>query len=184
MGDEVTVFYLNVYGFLVNYIHPMELVEHRRKYYHFLMTAVLRSLGFDLSKIRFVDESSFSYRKEYFIDVLRTCTLMTQQDAKDTSEEVAETEMLSPLLCCVYQSLSEQYLDIDIQFGGEDQVCTIAPKEPTYAQPYLPLAWTIPPLNQISAFAWLQEARASHECHSHRVARRENVLFTPSRNKD
>jgi tyrosyl-tRNA synthetase len=107
----------------------MEVVENRRKYYHHLMTAVLRSLGVDPSKIRFVAESSFAYRKEYFVDVLRTCALMTQQDAKDTCEETAETKMLSPLLCCVYQSLSEQYLDIDIQFGGEDQVCKICSQQ-------------------------------------------------------
>jgi len=121
-GTEVTIFYLDVYGFLVNYVHPMELVAYRRKYYHFLITAILRSLGINLSKIRFVDESSFAYRKEYMVDVLRTCALMKQQDAKDTCEEVGETKILSPLLCCIYQSLSEQYLDIDIQFGGEDQV--------------------------------------------------------------
>jgi tyrosyl-tRNA synthetase len=153
--NEVTVFYLDVYGFLVNYVHPMELVEHRRKYYHLLMTAVLESLGFDLSKIRFVDESSFSYRKEYMVDVLRTCALMTQQDAKDTSEETVETEMLSPLLCCIYQSLSEQYLDIDIQFGGEDQVCMILLPEKLHILNSVGLAWTIPSLNQIPAFAWL-----------------------------
>lgn len=162
----------------------MEVVENRRKYYHHLMTAVLRSLGVDLSKIRFVAESSFAYRKEYFVDVLRTCALMTQQDAKDTCEETAETIMLSPLLCCVYQSLSEQYLDIDIQFGGEDQVCKICSQQTCYTQLCLPLAWTIHPLNQIPAFAWLQEARASHECHGHGIARRENVLFARSRNKD
>ena len=46
---------------------------------------------------------------------------MTQQDARDSMDEVARTNMLSPMLCATQQSLSEPYLDTDIQFGGEDQ---------------------------------------------------------------
>ncbi len=101
----------------------MDLIEHRRKYYHFLVSAILQSLGVDLAKVRFVSESSFAYTKPYVTDVLRTTALMTQQDARDADQEIEDATMLSPLLSCVYQTLSEQYLDIDIQFGGEDQVC-------------------------------------------------------------
>ena len=100
----------------------MEVVGYRKKYYHFLVVAIFRSLGIPVSKIRFVDESSFVYSKKYAIDNQKLCASMTQQDARDTAEEVAQTEMLSPLLCSVQQTLSEQYLDLDIQYGGLDQV--------------------------------------------------------------
>lgn len=100
----------------------MEQVAHRQKYYHFLITTILETLGVPLSQVHFVEESSFAYSKEFIIDSQKMCALMTQQDARDSMDEVASTTMLSPMLCAIQQSLSEQYLDLDIQFGGEDQV--------------------------------------------------------------
>ena len=100
----------------------MELVEYRRQYYNFLVVAILESLGAPMNQIRFVNESSFAYTKEFVKDAQKICAIMTQQDARDSMDEVAKTTMLSPMLCAVQQSLSEPYLDIDIQFGGEDQV--------------------------------------------------------------
>ncbi|KAJ5409132.1 tyrosyl-trna synthetase [Penicillium cosmopolitanum] len=120
-GLDVTVYYLDVYGFLVNYIHSMETVAYRQQYYHFLITAILKTLGVSPSQINFVAESSIAYEKDFVVDVQRLCAIMTQNDARDTSNEVAETEKISPLLCSIHQSLSEPYLDLDIQYGGEDQ---------------------------------------------------------------
>jgi len=120
-GLDVTVLYLDVYGFLINYVHPMELVAHRKRYYQCLITAVLEAIGVPMSRIRFVDESTYVYTKEFMIDFQKLCALMAQQDARDTTQEVAQTSMLSPLLCSVHQALSERYMDMDIQFGGEDQ---------------------------------------------------------------
>lgn len=118
-----------MYGFLVNYIHSYEVVEYRRQYYHHLVVAILEILGAPIDRIKFVNESSFAYTKEFVKDSHRICTLMTQQDAKNTMSEVATTKMLSPMLCAVQQSLSEPYLDIDIQFGGEDQVSSTSNHE-------------------------------------------------------
>ena len=121
------MYYLDVYGFLVNYGPAMEIVAYRRSYYHFLVTAILRALGVSTSQINFVNESSFAYTKEFMTDVQKTCALMTQQDARDSMDEVAKTTMLSPMLCATYQSLSEPYVDMDIQYGGEDQVRQLVP---------------------------------------------------------
>lgn len=119
------MYYLDVYGFLVNYIHSMETVAYRQRYYHFLVTAILKALGVSPSQVNFVAESSIAYEKAFVVDVQRLCAIMTQKDARDTSLEVAETEQISPLLCSIHQSLSEPYLDLDIQYGGEDQVRTL-----------------------------------------------------------
>ncbi|OKO97524.1 Tyrosine--tRNA ligase, cytoplasmic [Penicillium subrubescens] len=119
--DFVTVYYLDVYGFLVNYIHSMETVAYRQRYYHFLVTAILKALGVSPSQVNFVAESSIAYEKNFVVDVQKLCAIMKQQDARDTSAEVSETEQISPLLCSIHQSLSEPYLDLDIQYGGEDQ---------------------------------------------------------------
>ncbi|KAF1938425.1 Nucleotidylyl transferase [Clathrospora elynae] len=121
-GLHVTVYYMDVYGFIVNYIHSMETVEYRRQYYHHLVSAILTSLGVPLENMHFVNESSLSYDPAFVKDSHKLCAIMTQQDAKDITDEVGQTKMLSPMLCAVQQSLSEPYLDLDIQFGGEDQV--------------------------------------------------------------
>lgn len=123
--NQVTVYYLDTYGFLVNYVHSMETVAYRQRYYHFLVTAILKSLGVPESKVHFVAESSLAYTRPFVQDVQRLCAIMTQDDARATSTEVSECDMISPLLCSIHQSLSEQYLDLDIQYGGEDQVRTL-----------------------------------------------------------
>ncbi|KUJ18745.1 tyrosyl-tRNA synthetase [Mollisia scopiformis] len=122
-GLDVTVLYADIYSFLINYLHPQprELVEHRRRYYHLLVTAILQSLGVQTSRIHFVQESSYAYTKSFVSDFSRCCSLMTQQDTPDTMDEEGRTKTLSPLLCCVHQYLADIHLDTDIQFGGEDQ---------------------------------------------------------------
>ena len=100
----------------------MELVTHRRQYYHFLVKAIIQSLGIQPSQICFVDESSLAYTKQFVVNSQRLCALMTQEDARDSMDEARRTTMLSPLLCATQQSLLEPFLDVDIQFGGEDQV--------------------------------------------------------------
>ncbi|EKG14512.1 hypothetical protein MPH_08361 [Macrophomina phaseolina MS6] len=120
-GLEVVVYYGDVYAFLVNYVHPMEQVAHRTAYYKFLVSAILDALGVPSSAVRHVQESSLANTKDWFIDLQKMSAAMTQQDARDTMEEVARTDRLSPMLCAIQQTLSEPYLDLDIQFGGVDQ---------------------------------------------------------------
>ncbi|KAL1616277.1 hypothetical protein SLS56_011490 [Neofusicoccum ribis] len=118
---KVVVYYGDVYAFLVNYAVPMEQVAHRSEYYRFLVSAVLDALGVPSSAVRHVEESSLANTKEWFIDLQKMSAAMTQQDARVTMEEVARTDRLSPMLCAIQQTLSEAYLDLDIQFGGVDQ---------------------------------------------------------------
>ena len=50
---------------------------------------------------------------------------MTEHDAKKAGVEVVkqvESSLLSDLLYPSLQALDEQYLDVDFQFGGVDQV--------------------------------------------------------------
>lgn len=86
------------------------------------MTAILLSLDIPKSQVKFIDESTYACTESFTKDVHKMCAVMTQQDARDTCEEVANTTMLSPMLCAIHQALSEEYCDMDIQFGGEDQV--------------------------------------------------------------
>lgn len=62
------------------------------------------------------------------MDNYRLCATVTEHDAKKAGAEVVkqvESPLLSGLLYPGLQALDEQYLDVDFQFGGIDQVCRI-----------------------------------------------------------
>jgi len=59
------------------------------------------------------------------MDNYRLCATVTEHDAKKAGAEVVkqvESPILSGLLYPGLQALDEQYLDVDFQFGGADQV--------------------------------------------------------------
>ena len=115
----------DIHAFLDNMKAPLELVGHRTKYYKFILLAVFESLGIPTSRLTFVEGSSFQLTKEYNLDNYRLCATVTEHDAKKAGAEVVkqvESPLLSGLLYPGLQALDEQYLDVDFQFGGVDQV--------------------------------------------------------------
>lgn len=116
---------LDVHAFLDNLKAPLDLVTHRTKYYEYLLTAVFKSLGIPTSALRFVEGSSYQLTKEYNLDNYKLCATVSEHDAKKAGAEVVkqvESPLLSGLLYPGLQALDEQYLDVDFQFGGVDQV--------------------------------------------------------------
>src|SRR6266567_157112 len=104
---------------------PLELVAHRTQYYEFLLRTVFTSLGIPTSALKFVQGTSYQLTKEYNMDNYRLCATVTEHDAKKAGAEVVkqvESPLLSGLLYPGLQALDEQYLDVDFQFGGVDQV--------------------------------------------------------------
>jgi len=58
------------------------------------------------------------------MDMLRLASITSERDAKKAGAEVVkqtENAPLSGLLYPLMQALDEQYLDVDMQFGGVDQ---------------------------------------------------------------
>lgn len=118
---------LDVHAFLDNLKAPLDLVTHRTKYYEYLLTAVFKSLGIPTSALRFVEGSSYQLTKEYNLDNYKLCATVSEHDAKKAGAEVVkqvESPLLSGLLYPGLQALDEQYLGVDFQFGGVDQVST------------------------------------------------------------
>lgn len=116
---------IDVHAFLDNLKAPLELVDHRTKYYKYLLLAVFTSLGIPTSKLRFVEGSSYQLSKEYNLDNYKLCAIVSEHDAKKAGAEVVkqvDSPLLSGLLYPGLQALDEQYLDVDFQFGGIDQV--------------------------------------------------------------
>jgi len=107
---------------------PLELVADRTKYYPPIVTTVFESLGIPTSKLRFIDGSSYQLTKEYNLDNYKLSAIVTEHDAKKAGAEVVkqvDSALLSGLLYPGLQALDEQYLDVDFQFGGVDQVTLI-----------------------------------------------------------
>lgn len=118
----------DVHAFLDNLKAPLELVAHRTKFYQHLLLAVFKTLGIPTTKLKFVEGSSYQLTKEYNMDNYRLCAIVTEHDAKKAGAEVVkqvESPLLSGLLYPGLQALDEQYLGVDFQFGGVDQVRVI-----------------------------------------------------------
>jgi tyrosyl-tRNA synthetase len=120
---------IDVHAFLDNLKAPLELVAHRTKYYEFILRTVFTSLGIPTSKLIFVQGSDYQLTREYNLDNYRLCATVTEHDAKKAGAEVVkqvESPLISGLLYPGLQALDEQYLGVDFQFGGVDQVCAFA----------------------------------------------------------
>ncbi len=93
-------------------------------------------LSFDWpKKITFVKGSDFQLGHDYVLDMLKLSTVSTVERAMHAASEVTRMKnpKVSELVYPIMQCLDEQYLDVDIQFGGIDQRHIMA-----YAREYLP----------------------------------------------
>ena len=161
---------------------PLELVGHRTKYYRFVLLAVFESLGIPTSRLTFVEGSSYQLTKEYNLDNYRLCATVTEHDAKKAGAEVVkqvESPLLSGLLYPGLQALDEQYLDVDFQFGGVDQVR----KHIIYPTRICRRRWHVAEnfhfRRALPSAPWVCEACSPHECYGPWPGGREDVFFRP-----
>ncbi|ORX55675.1 tyrosyl-tRNA synthetase [Hesseltinella vesiculosa] len=123
-GVNVKILFADIHGFLDNLKAPIELVKNRAVYYEHIIKAVLTSIGVPLDKLTFVLGSSFELTAEYTMDNFKLCSILTEHDARKAGAEVVKqvaSPLMSNLLYPGMQALDEQYLDVDVQFGGVDQ---------------------------------------------------------------
>ncbi|KXS96097.1 hypothetical protein AC578_7778 [Pseudocercospora eumusae] len=127
-GCEVKVLLADVHGFLDNLKAPIELVNFRADYYRHCITAALKAVNIDVSRLKFVLGSSYQTTGDsgarYFMDLLRLSTSVSGHDASKAGSEVVKQVEAPPLSSQIYplmQALDEEYLGVDAQFGGVDQ---------------------------------------------------------------
>lgn len=123
-GCEVTVLLADIHAFLDNLKAPIEKINARVVYYEHIIKAVLIRLDVDVSKLKFVRGSDFQLTKEYTFDLLKMSSFTTVHDTIKAGAQVvkqAENPLLSSLIYPNMQSLDEEYLKVDAQFGGVDQ---------------------------------------------------------------
>ena len=127
-GCEVKILLADVHGFLDNLKAPIELVKERVKYYRFVITELLKACQVDISRLVFVTGSDYQTNGEsgskYFMDLLRMSTSVSGHDASKAGSDVVKQVESPPLSSQIYplmQALDEEYLGVDVQFGGVDQ---------------------------------------------------------------
>jgi len=101
-----------------------EILDKRQKYYESLFPEILKALGVDSKKLEFVKGSKLQLNPNYFHDLLKLSTFVSQKDASKASSEVVkqnENPNISGLIYSMMQALDEEYLKVDMQFGGVDQ---------------------------------------------------------------
>ena len=123
-GCHVTILFADLHGYLDNMKSDWELLQHRCEYYKLVITEMLKFIGIDTSKLAFVRGSSYQLTEKYTLDMYRlSAHVTTEHTLKAGAEVVKQTEnpAMSSLLYPMLQALDEEYLDVDVQFGGIDQ---------------------------------------------------------------
>jgi tyrosyl-tRNA synthetase len=123
-GCTVKILLADVHAFLDNLKAPRELVQYRAEYYRFVITALLRAVNVPIEQLEFVLGSSYQRGQAYVDDLFALTTLVSQHDGKKAGAEVvkqADDPPISGLLYPLMQTLDEEHLGVDVQFGGVDQ---------------------------------------------------------------
>lgn len=185
-NGQIIVLLLDVYSFLDNVKYPMEQVIHRMNYYKHTVAAALEALGISSTRVSFVQESTFQYTRRFVMDQWRLCTLTPQQAVRDAWDRSYNPDMLGPMLCPGLQTLAEEHLDIDFQFGGADQA---SPPLSLSVQAGLSgaknhQAWYIHVRREISSTARVPAAGPSDEPNAPEPIWRQNVVFSSATYKN
>ncbi len=123
-GCEVTCLFANLHAYLDNMKSNWELLEKRTEYYELVFKEMLKVVGAPLDKLKFVEGTDFQLKEKYTLDMYKMSALTTTRDTVRAGAEVVkqvDTPKMSSLLYPLLQGLDEEYLGVDIQYGGVDQ---------------------------------------------------------------
>lgn len=123
-GCEVTILVADIHAFLDNMKSTWEQLEARTAYYTFIITQMLKSVGADVSKLKFVTGRDYQVKEDFCLDLYKISALTNTRDTIRAGAEVVkqvDNPKMSNLLYPLLQALDEEYLHVDAQFGGVDQ---------------------------------------------------------------
>ncbi len=121
---KFTILLADIHAHLDDQKAPFELLDHRVKYYKEIISAMISSLGIDTKNLEFKRGSDFELEKDYTLDMYRLAALNTFDRTKRAAAGVVrfgENPKLSGFIYPILQTLDEQYMDMDVQYGGIDQ---------------------------------------------------------------
>ena len=123
-GFKFTILLADIHAHLDDQKAPFELLDYRVKYYKEVISAMISALGIDTKNLEFKRGSDFQLDKNYTLDMYRLAALNTFDRCKRAAAGVVrfgENPKLSGFIYPILQALDEQYMDMDVQYGGIDQ---------------------------------------------------------------
>lgn len=103
---------------------PWNLLEKRYKYYSKIIPMMFRAIGSDIKDFEIIKGSDFQTKEAYQFNILKMSTIVSINDCKRAAAEVVkfgDNPKLSGLIYPIMQAIDEEYLKVDIQYGGTDQ---------------------------------------------------------------
>ncbi len=121
-GFSVKILLADLHAALDNV--PWSVLEKRYDYYCKIIPLMIESLGVSSKNLKFIKGSDYQLKPEYMLDVLRLASMTSIHDATKAAAEVVkfgDNPKVSGIIYPLMQAVDEQYLDIDVQLGGNDQ---------------------------------------------------------------
>ena len=121
-GFKVKLLLADIHGALDG--TSWEVLDKRYKYYSVVIPLMFKAVGANIKDFEIVKGSSFQLKEKYIYDLLHLSTKSNINDCKRAASEVVkfgDNPKLSGLIYPLMQALDEEYLQIDIQYGGNDQ---------------------------------------------------------------
>src|SRR3989344_7998896 len=121
-GFKVKVLLADLHGALDG--TPWEILDKRYEYYKKVIPLMFDSIGVSTKNLEFVKGSKFQLKPKYMYDLLKMASYNSINDTKRAASEVVkfgDNPKLSGLIYPIMQALDEQYLKVDVQYGGIDQ---------------------------------------------------------------
>jgi len=123
-GCHVTILFADLHAYLDNMKSNWELLKARSRWYEFVIKELLKLIDVPLDKLKFIRGTEYQLSKQYTQDLYKLTGMISIEQAKKAGAEVVKQTdhpLLSGMLYPLLQALDEQYLGVDIQFGGLDQ---------------------------------------------------------------
>ena len=123
-GFKFTILLADIHAHLDDQKTPFELLDRRVTYYKEIISAMINALGIDTKNLEFRKGSDFELEKNYTLDMYRLAAINTLDRTKRAAAGVVrfgENPKLSGFIYPILQTLDEQYMDMDVQYGGIDQ---------------------------------------------------------------
>lgn len=123
-GCVVKILIADLHAFLDNLKTPFDLIKARSEYYILIIKKMLTFLEVDLSKIQFVRGTDFQLSDKYTVSLYKMLANTKLTEIKHAGAEVvkqSDNPLVTNLIYPALQALDEEFLGVDIQFGGIDQ---------------------------------------------------------------
>lgn len=123
-GFRFTILLADIHAHLDDQKTPFALLDYRVDYYREIISSMIAALGIDTKNIEFRKGSDFELDRNYTLDVYKLAALNTFDRCKRAAAGVVrfgENPKLSGFIYPILQTLDEQYMDMDLQYGGIDQ---------------------------------------------------------------